>query len=266
MENVSNATQSAVQAVPQVTPAVIPILAELQQMPVVSAPNFAAFIAEKEISFVREYDPKVTAIEGYRHSVIRYRNTDGKSTKTAQMVTIPALKLPTDYAVFSDGEPGTSLAKMLLDTLEDAQDSMIRVFIDGDGKNKVSNIGWSLLTLEQVIANYNAVRVSVRLTKEQIEAWAKIAFVAACNQRADQISEASKHTPEQNAKQRAGTLNAYADLAMKLAAPVPNIGQNQAIALKNMLTVAKLDDDMAKALFAKLEVILNPKVVENGDL
>lgn len=246
----------------------IPSLTTLQTLPVIPAATFAAFkVAENEqeqsVSFVRPYDPKVQGIEGYRHVVIRYRNTDPKKAeKAAQMVTIPALKLSADYAVFSDGEPGNSLAKMLLNTLEDEQDSMIRSLID-QGQ---SNIYWTSLTLEKVIEAYNAVRVSQRLTKEQIEAWAVIALKEACEVRADQISESKGYNEEQKEKQRAGTLNAYKELASKLAAPVPNIGQEQATALKNMLVVAKLDDDMAKVLRNKLEAILNPKVVDGSDL
>lgn len=234
----------------------IPTLAEVTTL--ASTPSsFAAFKAEESISFVRTYDPRVQAIEGYRHAVIRYRNTDKKAVeKTAQMVTIPQLKLSDEYLL------PEKAASVLLGLFEDEQDSMIRSMIDAG----TSNIHWNNLTLDCVLASLTAARVSNRLTKEQIEAWARIAFVEVCNQRADQISSAKSYNAEQATKQRAGTLNAYVELAAKLSAPVPNIGMEQATALKNQMILAKLDDDMAKVLRAKLETILNPKIVENGDL
>lgn len=251
----------------------IPSLASLNSLPVVA--TFAAFKepvvgkaedgsdSEPGVSFVRGYDPKVQGIEGFRHVVIRYRNTDPKKAeKPAQMVTIPQIKIGAEFAVFADGEPGESLGKILQNAIEDEQDAMIRSWID-QGQ---SNIYWPSLDLAEVIKAYNAVRVSQRLTKEQIEGWANVALAEACNARADQISVAKSYNDEQKQKQRAATLKAYVDLASKLAAPVPNIGQEQATALKNMLVVAKLSDDMSKVLANKLEAILNPKVAENGDL
>lgn len=241
-----------------VNPAAALVIPVLTDMPLASTPSsFAAFKEAERISFVRQYDPRVQGIEGYRHAVIRYRNTDKKvAEKVAQMVTIPQIRLSDEYLL---PEPAS---KVLIGCLEDEQDNMVRSMIDL-GR---SNIPWSELTLECTLASLTALRVSNRLSKEQIEAWAAIAFVSFCNTRADQISEAKKYNPEQSAKQRAGTLTAYKELAMKLAAPVPNIGQEQATALKNMLTVANLDDDMAKVLKAKLEAILNPQVVVSGDL
>lgn len=241
---------------------VIPTLAEVTTL--ASTPSsFAAFKAEEQISFVRTYDPRVQAIEGYRHAIIRYRNTDKKAVeKTAQMVTIPQLKMDASLAVFEDSKNGNAAASILLGVFEDEQDAMIRSMIDSGQ----SNIHWNLLTLDCVLASLTAARVSNRLTKEQIEAWAKIAFVEVCNTRADQISQAKSYNADQAAKQRAGTLNAYVELAAKLSAPVPNIGMEQATALKNQMALAKLDDDMSKVLRAKLEAILNPKIVENGDL
>lgn len=234
----------------------IPAFAQVGTPLAATPSSFAAFKEAEAISFVRQYDPRVQAIEGYRHAVIRYRNTDKKlAEKTAQMVTVPQLKLTDDYLL---PELAT---KVLLGTLEDEQDNMIRSMIETS-----STVKWNEIVLDSILASLTALRVSNRLSKEQIEAWAGIAFVDFCNTRADQISLAKQYNPEQSAKQRAGTLTAYKELAMKLAAPVPNIGQEQATALKNMLTVAKLDDDMAKVLKAKLEAILNPKVVESGDL
>lgn len=233
----------------------IPVLTEMPLALTLS--SFAAFKVEEAISFVRVYDPKVQSIEGYRHAVIRYRNTDKKvAEKIAQMVTIPQLKLTDDFLM-----PDVA-GKVLLGVLEDEQDNMIRSMID----QSKSVIHWSDLTLDCIFASLTALRVSNRLSKEQIEAWANIAFVPFCNQRADQISEAKQYNEDQKAKQRAGTLNAYKELACKLSAPVPNIGQESATALQNMFLVAKLDDDMAKVLKAKLHAILNPVVANMGDL
>jgi hypothetical protein len=220
--------------------------------------TFGAFKVEERLSFVRPYSPTVQAIPGFRHSVIRYRVT-GKDTveKPAKMATIPQLVLPDEYSLLDE-----RARKVILGTYEDEQDNIVRGIIDA----QFSNVHWDAVSLEKVLESLTAVRMSNRLTKEQIEVWAKVAFVAACDTRADQISSEKSYTPEQAAKQRAGTLNAYAALAMKLAAPVPNIGQGEATALKNMLLVAKLDDDMAKVLLTKLEAILNPKITQNNDL
>jgi hypothetical protein len=237
----------------------IPTLADttvLNVQTVIAAATFAAFDLDKQVSFVRDYTPTVQAIADFRHAVIRYRNTDGKTSKPAKMVTVPQLKLTDNYLMPENA------AKVLLGVLEDEQDAMIRSMID----TQVSNIYWANLTLDKVFESLTAIRLSNRLTKEQIEGWSKIAFLAACNERADQISQAKGFNAEQSAKQRAGTLNAYCELAMKLAAPVPNIGQNQATALKNMILIAKLDDDMSRVLLNKIEAILNPKIVENNDL
>ena len=248
----TQATQQPAMQIPQLT-----------QASVLPQADFAAFKLEEKVSFVRKYDPRVTAIEGYRHCVIRYRNTDPKvAAKVAQMVTVPVMPFPADLAVFADSEDAKKLSSCVMNMLEDAQDEMIRGFIDSG----ISNVYWDNITLPKVLADMTAVRMSNRLTREQVEAWAKVAMLEACNTRADQISEAKQYNDEQKQKQRAGTLNAYVELAAKLAAPVPNIGQEQATALKNLLVVAKLDDDMTKVLKNKLEAILNPKIAESGDL
>lgn len=249
-------TQAVVNAVPVVPALAIPSLTDA---PAIAAPNFAAYKPEEKVSFVRKYDPTVQAIAGMRHAVIRYRNTDKKvAEKVAQMVTIPQITVSDDAAVFASDD----FKKIVTGLLEDEQDAMIRSYLD----QGMSNVYWENLTFDKVLASLTAIRVSNKLTKDQIEAWAKIALVEVCNQRADQISEAKQYNAEQKAKQRAGTLNAYVTAAMKLAAPVPNLGQNEATALKNLLLVSKLDDDLAKVLLAKLEAILNPKIAENGDL
>lgn len=233
---------------------VIPSLATLAILP---QATFAAFKAEEKISFVRPYDPRTNAIEGMRHAVIRYRNVDAKAVqRSAQMVTVPQLALSDEYLLPDVG------AKILLGVLEDGQDAIIRALVDSG----VSNISWDVLSLEKVYEALTAVRISNRLTKEQIEGWAKIAFLVACNTRADQISESKSYDAAKQLAQRAGTLNAYVELACKLAAPVPNVGREQLIALKNMMAVAKIDDDLSRVLSTKIEALLNPKILENGDL
>lgn len=238
----------------------IPVLAEAT---VINAPamsgTFAAFKEEERLSFIRPYSPNVQAIAGYRHAVIRWRNTDkGTASKPAQMVTVPSLMLPEDNYLLPE-----SAAKVLLGVLEDEQDAMIRAEIE----NKASYIGWDNVTLEKVLDSLTAIRVSQRLTKEQIEHWANVALVEFCNTRAAQICESKGITDATEiAKHQAGTLNAYKKRVMLLAAPVPNIGQGEATAVLNALTVAKLDDDMAKVLIKKLNAILNPKIIEDDYL
>lgn len=225
---------------------------------VVTLATFGAFKVEEKVSFVRKYSPTVQAIPGFRHAVLRYRVT-GKDTaeKPAVMATIPQLQLPEEYSLLDE-----RARKVILGVYEDEQDNIVRGLIDA----QASMIHWESVELDKVLDSLTAVRISQRLTKEGIEQWAKIAFVAFCNTRADQISLEKQFGEEQKAKQRAGTLNAYCALAMKLAAPVPNIGQGEATTLQTMLGVAALDDDMAKVLKSKLHAILNPKITENKDL
>jgi hypothetical protein len=219
--------------------------------------TMAAFKEEERFSFVRQYDPKVQVIEGYRHAVIRYRNTDAKTvSKVAQMVTVPSIAIPDDMALVTDER----LAKVIVAMLEDEQDNMIRSLIDS---KQVTVIHWDSLEVSKVLDSLTAVRMSQRLTKEQIENWARIALAECTKQRALQIAAAKQLDEANTAKQVAGVLNAYVGIACKLAAPVPNVGQNEATALQNMMLTAKLDDDMAKVLLAKLHAILNPKILEN---
>lgn len=220
-------------------------------------PTFNAFKVEDRISFVRQYDPKITDIPGFTTQVIRYRNTDGKATKTAQMVTVPSIKLPEEYSLLPE-----KAIKVLQGVFEDEQNSMIRSQLDSGA----SHIGWDSITLDCILDSLTAVRMSQRLTKEQIENWFKLAAKDVCTTRAVQIAQEKNFNEEQRSKQIAGTINAYSALACKLAAPVPNLGENEARALKNLLTVGQLADDMAKVLLTKLEQILNPKVIENLDL
>jgi hypothetical protein len=235
----------------------VPSFAQQTAASLAVAGTFAAFKLEDRMSFIRGYDPKVTDIPGFRHAVIRYRNTDGKATKSAQMVTVPQIAFPEEYQLLPE-----KAQKVLLGVFEDEQDNIIRSKID----SQASYIHWDSLTLDEVLTSLTAVRMSQRLTKEQIENWARIALADATQTRAVQIAEAKGLSAEDRQKQIAGTLNAYVNLAMKLAAPVPNIGENEARALLNMMKLAQLADDMAKVLMTKLDAILNPKVIENVDL
>lgn len=260
-----NATQSAVPA------AVVAALsaatdADATLKPVIpvlgDAPaTFAAYKVEEQISFVRAYDPKVQAIPGMRHAVIRYRNTDGTVKKQAQMVTCPVIVLGDAIkAALSEKEQS-----VFLQVLEDAEDKIIRGFIDEP--TKASTVSWSVLGQSKAIDFLTAERVSQRLTKEQIENWATVAIKQWCDTRALAICESKQVTDAATIeKQKAGTFNAYRSNLMKLAAPVPNLAQHEAEAMQNMLKAAKLDDDMAKVLLAKLHQILNPAVTENNDL
>lgn len=252
-------TQTQMNTATTVSPVVIPVLAEQQVMPATLVTTFAAFKAEEKFSFVRDYSPaQCTDIPSYRHAVIRYRNTDGTVTKKAKQVTVPALVLPDEYSLLEE-----RARKVIQGVYEDEQDSLIKNLIDEKG---ASTIHWDVLTLDCVLASLTAVRISQRLTKEQIEAWFRVAMKPACDTRAAQICEAKGIAGEEKAKQLAGTINAYCARAVKLAAPVPNLGQNEAIALNNLLITSAVEDDMAKVLKAKLNQILHPKVVEDADL
>lgn len=227
-------------------------------------PGFAYFrndVPGEEFSFVRPYDAKIQKLPEYRHSVIRYRNLDKPGTvqKAAQMVTVPSIKFSDDLAIVLTKAEAT----VFLGLIEDAEDSIIRTLIEAGA----SKVNWSALGWTKAVEFLTAERVSQRLTKEQIDAWFLIAGKEFCDKRAAQICDAKGITDvAEIAKQKAGTLTAYKDNIVKLAAPVPNLGQQTATALSNMLLTANLDDDMAKVLKAKLHAILHPQIVENGDL
>lgn len=221
----------------------------------VPAAVFAAYKADQKLSFIRGYDPRTQAVPMFRHAIIRYRVTDGMKAKgtiekPAQMVTIPQIKLNDDYLL---PEKAT---QVLVGLLEDQQDTMIKQLIE----SKASVIHWDLLTLDNVLNALTAVRVSQRLTREQVQEWAKIAVKEACTKRAEQIAEA-KGTDK--AKQVEATLGEYVTSFGALAAAVPNIGEATARALNNMLTLAKVDDDMSRVLAKKLDSILNPELGSN---
>lgn len=219
--------------------------------------GFAAYREDTQHSFIRPYDPKAIAIPGYRHSVIRYRDTSkGTAIKPAQMVTIPQVSLPDDYLM-----PELA-AKVFLGVIEDTQDLIVRRKIE----EKVSLIDWINLSVDSCLADLTATRVSQRITKEQIEGWARVALKEAFDTRAAQISSEKNHNPEQIKAQRAGTENAYVANLSKLAAPVPNLGMETANTLQTFLKAAALDDDMAKTLLNKLHAILNPVAADDGNL
>ena len=223
----------------------------------VVAPSFSAFKAEERFSFVRAYDVNATKTEGYRNAVIRYRNTDKKAIQLSpKMATIPQMVLSADYKL-----PGVA-ESVFVGVLEDEQDNIIRSLIDSGA----STINWDSVSLDAVLASITAIRVSNRLSKEQIEAWGTKALSIACYARADEIAITKGYDEAGKAKQRAGTLSAYVGLASKLAAPVPNIGAEGCNALKAMMARANLDDDISRVLAKKIEAILNPKVLEGDDL
>lgn len=223
-----------------------------------TAPMFAAFNAEKEISFIRGYDPKATITEGYRHAVIRYRETAKTVAKPAQMVTVPQLKLSDEYLM-----PQAAVT-VLLGVLEDEQDALIKQAIE-EGK---SLINWADISLDTCLTALTATRVSSRLTKEQIEQWVMVAMQEHLRSRGKQNAAAKGFAEgsEGELKQVAATINTYRELFGRLAAPVPNLGQEQATALSNQLKVSNLDDDIAKALSKRLHAILNPVAANTGDL
>lgn len=250
---------------PVATPAVvIPSLADMQTMPQVTT-SFSLFKEDEKFSFVRVYDPKQQAVKDYRHAVLRYRNVENDKLpnvvkKVAQMVTVPQMVLPDDWKIAMSEKA----CQVMQGALEDAEDMIIRNLID---EKQASRISWDLLGIDLALDYLTAERVSQRLTREQVENWFVIAGKSFCETRATQLCESKGITkPEDIAKQVAATINAYKDRMAKLAAPVPNLGTNEATALNNMLLVSKLDDDMAKVLKAKLHQILNPRIVESGDL
>jgi hypothetical protein len=230
----------------------------LETVSLATVATFGAFKLEERFSFVRPYSPQVCVdIPGFRHSVARYRNTDEKvASKPAKLCTVPQLVLPEEYELLDE-----RARKVILGVFEDEQDLIIKNLID---EHAASTVAWEVITLDKVLDSLTAVRLSKRLTKEQIDAWFKIACKDVCTVRATQIAEAKGFNAEQTQKQIAGTMNAYCALACKLAAPVPNMGQGEATALQNLLFVGKLEDDMAKVLKAKLHAILNPKIVEQS--
>lgn len=230
-----------------VTPA-IPVLTS----PEAQSLDFTKFNAEKMFSFVVPYNPKISEMADYRHAVVRYRVTGtNKVDKPAKMATVPQVKLDADnYLLPKQAET------VLLGVLEDQQDGMIREMIES-GKNTIT---WEDITLEKTLAALTATRISNRLTREIVELWADVAIRPFTDARAQQIAKDKKFDSDATkvAAQVAATFNSYKDNLAKLAAAVPNVGQDTANQLQVFMTNSKLDDDIAKVLNRKLHAILNP--------
>lgn len=227
--------------------------------PAAESLDFTKFNAEKQFSFVVPYNPKVSELAGFRHAVVRYRVTGtNKVDKPAKMATVPQIKLDGDsYLLPKQAET------VLLGVLEDQQDGMIREMIES-GKNTIQ---WEEITLEKTLAALTATRISNRLTREIVENWADLAIRPFTDARAMQIAEVKGFAadPLKLAAQVAATFNSYKDNLAKLAAAVPNVGQDTAIQLDTFMKNSKLDDDIAKVLNRKLHAIQNP-VAASDDL
>lgn len=223
---------------------------------VIQNPGFSAFAADKKVSFVRPFSPKdAISIEGFRNAVIRYRDTSkGTAVKPAKMVTIPAVKLDDNYLM------PEAAAKVLLGVIEDSQDTLIREAIDAGA----SLIDWAIVNVDSCLSALTAVRMSQRITKEQIVAWVSIALDKTLTARATAISDAKLHNDLQRQQQIAATKNDYSNALSTLSAPVPNLKQQSAIACKNLLLQANVSDDISNALLAKLEVILHPEITSEN--
>jgi hypothetical protein len=226
----------------------------------VTAATLAAFKEDEAFSFVRPYNAAAVGIEGYRHSVIRWRVTGtNKVEKPAKMVTIPAVTLPDDWAMSDEAKA------VLIAAIEDQQDALIRDAIEA----KKDIVDWSDVDLTSALAALTATRISSRLTKEGIENWFMVAGNVVrqyCEARGTEIADKKSLEGDERKKQIAGTSNAYKAGFAKLAAAVPNLPMEDATRLLNMLTLSEAADDMAKALGKKLNQILNPPAANNGDL
>lgn len=227
--------------------------------PAAESLDFTKFSTELQKSFVVPYNPKVSEMQGFRHAVVRYRVTGtNKVDKPAKMATVPQIALDSaSYLLPKQAET------VLLGVLEDQQDGMIREMIES-GKNTIQ---WEEITLEKTLAALTATRISNRLTRELVENWADVAIRPFTDARAQQIAEAKGFAddPIKLASQSAATFNSYKDNLAKLAAAVPNVGQDTAIQLDTFMRNSKLDDDIAKVLNRKLHAIQNP-VAASDDL
>jgi len=246
MDNIQTLASQAIAGTSALASA-IPVLTS----PEANSLDFTKFNAEKQFSFVVPYNPKVSEMLGYRHAVVRYRVTGtNKVDKPAKMATVPQVKLDVDnYLLPKQAET------VLLGVLEDQQDGMIREMIES-GKNTIS---WEDITLEKTLSALTATRISNRLTREIVELWADVAIRPFTDFRAKQIAETKGFAGDVKvAAQVAATFNSYKDNLAKLAAAVPNVGQDTANQLQVFLANSKLDDDIAKVLNRKLHAILNP--------
>lgn len=227
----------------------------------------AAFNPEAKVSFVRPYDAKETALEGYWNVIIRYRQTDkSKAVPPSKMVTIPAITLPVTLksipGIDSTTDP-VKLLSILSGTLQDGQESIVKYLVDGEGKKEIS---WADVALEATVEFLTAARVSQRLTREGIEAWASVTLKDALAKRGAAVAAHKGITePAMVAVQVASTTNRYVSLFGGLAAAVPALKQEETMACQKLLAEANLADDMARSLAAKLHTMLNP-VIEVSDL
>lgn len=214
-------------------------------------PAFSAFKASEQVSYVRPYDAKATMIPDYRHSIVRYRDDkkNAIAAKPAKMVTIPSVALPIEYASLPE-----KARAVITGVFEDCQDDIVRNLID-NGSNVIP---WNLVSLENCLDTLTAIRVSQRLTKEQVMNWVGVAMLPYIKLRAAQVSEAKGENENQAIARVAVMINSYKEKMGRLSAAVPNLSQSDATQLQNALKVSELDDDMAKSLLKKLHAILNP--------
>lgn len=218
-------------------------------------PMFSAFKASEQVSYVRPYDAKAIAIENYRHCVIRYREDKKIAvTKPAKMVTIPAVSLPAGYVI-----PDEKAQAVFIGVFEDAQDNIVRNLLE-HGSNVVT---WDSVSVEACLEALTAIRVSQRLTKEQVMNWVGVALAESIKLRAAQVSDAKGENEMQAVARIAIMTNSYKEKFGRLSAAVPNLQQDDAMKLANMLKVASLGDDMSKTLAAKLHAILNPEIADD---
>lgn len=225
-------------------------------MNTVANPSFAAFIADKQMSHVRPYNAKETIVDAYRHIVIRYRDdTKNKvAAKPAKMVTVPNVLLPAEYQSLPE-----KAQSVFVGIIEDSQDDIVRNLID-HGSNVIP---WDVISLDACLEALTAIRVSKRLTKEEVMNWVAVSLADAIKIRANQVSEAKGESEMQSVARVAIMTTSYKEKFGRLSAAVPNLVQDDAMKLANMLRVANLGDDMAKTLAAKLHAILNPEAADD---
>lgn len=223
---------------------------------IINNPNFAAFIADKQMSHVRPYDAKATIVEAYRHIVIRYRDDkkNAVAAKPAKMVTVPNVLLPAEYQSLP-----AKAQSVIVGVFEDCQDDIVRNLID-HGSNVIP---WDVISLDACLEALTAIRVSKRLTKDEVMNWVGVSLADAIKLRANQVSEAKGENEQQSIARVAVMTNSYKEKFGRLSAAVPNLVQDDAMRLSNMLSQANLGDDMSKTLAAKLHAILNPELADD---
>lgn len=238
------------------------------------SPNFAAYNEAEKVSFIRDFNVKLaTEIAGYRHSVIRYRVITAKQQqgeiKPTKLVTVPQLVMPTSYLnLEGENAQNVTLNAVLLATLEDGQDSMIREIVDS---GKSTTVAWEEITLDKVITFLTTARTGARLTRESVEAWVMSETMQdTIKQRAAELHLSKQQSGINDGKtlevRTAELANRYKTLIGGLAAAVPTLKQNEAEACESIIKRSKMDDDTSRSLMKKLDAMLRPKVVADGDL